>query len=94
MQPNSTGKNNGFPPQQAHTQVNSVSHPQQRISPTFKQAHPVVPIARTPIPVDAMLDDWDAAEVLGISHARVKKWRQRRQGPEFVRYPAEASRKG
>ena len=87
LQPSNTPVYNAFPPQQARTPANAISQPQQRVSPNFKQAHPVVPIERTPIPVDAMLDTWDAAEVLGISHARLKKWRARGQGPQFVRYP-------
>jgi len=89
LQPSSTGKNNGFAPQPARIPPNSVSQTQQRAPLTFgaPRAHPVVPIEKTPIPVDDMLDTWGAAEFLGITHARLKKWRQRGQGPQFVRYP-------
>jgi hypothetical protein len=40
-----------------------------------------------PFPTDRMLTTPSAAYILGVTHEVLKKWRQRSQGPEFVRFP-------
>jgi hypothetical protein len=65
---------------------NTVSH-SQPVSHAGTRTPSVIPIETTPIPIDPVLDTWRVAEVLGVSHARVKKWRHYGQGPQFVRYP-------
>ncbi len=89
MQPSST--TNNFPARPVRTPDNRVSH-SQPVSPAGTRTPPVIPIETTPIPVDPMLDTWQATEVLGVSHDRMKKWRHRGQGPQFVRYPDGAIR--
>ncbi len=40
-----------------------------------------------PFPTDRMLNTPSAAYILGVTDEALKKWRQRSQGPEFVRFP-------
>lgn len=50
---------------------------------------------------DPVFDDYDAAELLGVTRGQMKKWRQRDRGPAYfqyeaggpVRYPLSALRK-
>jgi hypothetical protein len=87
LQPSSTGKNNDFRIPSAHTPAKAVTHAQKSVSHAVMGTPAVIPIETTPIPIDPMFDTWQAAEVLGVSHDRVKKWRYYGQGPQFVRYP-------
>ena len=48
---------------------------------------PAPQIAIAPYPTERMLNTRAAAQILGLSYEALKKWRQRAQGPEFVRYP-------
>lgn len=58
-----------------------------RVAQPSTKVPPVIQIAIAPIPTDRMLDTRGAAKTLGETHEALKKWRQRHQGPEFVRYP-------
>ena len=40
-----------------------------------------------PFPTDRLIATPSAAYILGVTDEVMKKWRQRRQGPEFVRFP-------
>lgn len=91
MQPSSTGKTNNFPARPVRTPDNTVSH-SQPVSHADTRTPSVIPMETTPIPVDPMLTTWQATEVLGVSDDRMKKWRHRGQGPQFVRYPDGAIR--
>jgi hypothetical protein len=93
LQPSSIGKTNNLPARPARTPDNTVSR-SQPVPHAGTRTPAVIPfeIETTPIPVDPMLTTWQATEVLGVSHDRMKKWRHRGQGPQFVRYPDGAVR--
>ena len=60
--------------------------PKRVVQPSVK-VPPVTQIAIVPIPTDRMLNTRRAAKILGETYEVLKKWRQRDQGPEYVRFP-------
>jgi hypothetical protein len=48
---------------------------------------PAPQIAIAPFPTDRLIATPSAAYILGVTDEVLKKWRQRSQGPEFVRFP-------
>jgi DNA-binding transcriptional regulator YiaG len=50
------------------------------------------PLPLPEIPMDRMLTTKQAAMILGVSFETLKKWRQRRKRPQFLRYPDGAIR--
>ena len=60
------------------TQVTEIPYRLKRLEPT----EPAEIINDDPV-----FDSVDAAAYLGVSAGRLAKWRQRDQGPDFLRYP-------
>ena len=60
--------------------------PKRVVQPSVK-VPPVTQIAIVPIPTDRMLNTRRAAKILGETYEVLKKWRQRDQGPEYIRFP-------
>lgn len=60
--------------------------PHRAAQPSVK-VPPIANIAIAPIPTDRVLDTRGAANILGETHDVLKKWRQRNQGPDYVRFP-------
>lgn len=59
----------------------------KRVAQPNAKIPPVTQVAIAAIPTDRMLNTRTAAKVLGGAQEMMKKWRQRRQGPEYGRYP-------
>jgi hypothetical protein len=59
----------------------------KRVARPSTKVPPVTQIAIAPIPTDRALDTRAAAKILGETHEVLKKWRQRDQGPGYIRFP-------
>jgi hypothetical protein len=88
--PTTTGNSPAQPVRTAAAVVSSAiqrtAWPKRVAQPSVK-VPPAPQIDIAPIPTDRMLNTWDAAKILGETHEVLKKWRQRDQGPEYIRFP-------
>ena len=80
------------PEERAHTieLVRPISVPRKAIPPVAQPPQRLMTL-EPPRPLSAINDDpvfetREAAEILGVSYERMKKWRQRGQGPYYIQY--------